>query len=143
MTPQPCDRAFEKAEAAFRRAAENLQGAATTCVRQAASDLARACRLFRDQDISQLGVAISENLRGGGNFKNILDACLYLTVRRRGNLGRDPSPEELIVVAALNLEEACQGLLSESVVDVISVGPDTVRSRSASEEVLHVLRARV
>jgi hypothetical protein len=143
MKPTPCDDAFEKAETAFRRAAENLQGAAITCVLQAGRDLAHACQCFKDQDISQLGIVISANLRSG-NIENLQDACHTLAAGRRRSLNhKDPSPEELIVIAALNLEEACMTLLSESLIDIISsVGPDTVRSRIASEEVLRVLHTR-
>jgi hypothetical protein len=142
VTPQPCDRNFERAEATFRRAAENLQGAATTCVRQAGSDLARACRVVQDQDASQLGAVVSENLRSG-NFENVMDACSRFTSGRRWNLIHlDPSPVELIVMAAISLEEACMGIVSDNLVDIISVGPNTVRSRVASGKVLQALHAR-
>lgn len=140
-TRQPCDDAFDKQERAFVRAAENLQGAAMTCVRQAGSDLARACRLFRDDGMSQLGALLTENLRGEGNFDNVRAACRLFTSARRGRL-RDPDndPSELVVVAALNLEEAAEHLLSEGCSGLRAVGPATVRSRAASERVLTILR---
>jgi len=141
MTPKPCDHKFAQAEAAFMKAAENLQGAAATCVRQAGHDLTRACRGFQDQEISQLGSVVSENLKSD-NFENVREACSQFASGRRGNLTRrDLSPEDLVVVAAMSLADACANL-SGSLVDVISVGPDTVRSRHASEKVLLVLHAR-
>lgn len=143
MTPKPCDRAFEQAEAAFARAAEKLQGAATVCVRQAAGDLARACRVFQDPEISRLRAHLTESLRGEGDFSNMQTACLFFTSPRRKTLNhRDPSPEDLIVVSAMNLEEACLGLTSGNLFDLTTVGPDTVRSRAASEEVLRSVPCR-
>jgi hypothetical protein len=112
-----------------------------TCIRQAGSDLARACRLFRDDDVSQLGALLTENLRGEGNFDNVRAACSLFTSARRGKL-RDPdnNTAELVVVAALNLEEAAEHLLSEGCSGLRAVGPDTIRSRAASEKVLTSLR---
>lgn len=150
MTRQPCDDAFDRDEKAFWKAAEKLLGAAQTCVRQAASDLMRACRLFRDPAISILGAHLVENLRGHGNFDNIREACHIFVEARRGNLNhQDPEPQDLVVIAAMNLVDACQHLLAEgasgrlSVDDLPQVGPDTVRSRVASEEILRVLRHQV
>jgi len=138
MPPRkPCDDAFDREERAFRKAAEKLLGAAVTCVRQAGSDLARACALFRDQDIRQLGVLVTENLRSEKNFENVRDACHLFTVSRRRNIRPgDPSPEDLIVIAAMDLEDACADLLAPGTTDLPQVGPDTIRSRAASQEVL-------
>jgi hypothetical protein len=147
MTPKPCDKEFDRAEKAFRRAAENLLGAAKVSVRQAGHDLARACRVFRDPATSELADQLVENLRGEGNFENVREACERFTSGRRGRLGqRDPSPEEMIVISAMNLEDACQGILaalfSGDVNALPTIGPDTVRSRHSSEQVLLVLHAR-
>jgi hypothetical protein len=141
MTRKPCDNAFDRDEKAFRKAAENLLGAAQTCIRQAGHDLARACRLFRDPDIVQLGALLVENLKEQGNFDNVREACHRFASARRGSMNhREPSPEDLVVVSAITLEDACLNLLAEGVPDLIAIGPDTVRSRVASEEILKVLR---
>ena len=137
MTRKPCDDAFDREEKSFRKAAERLLGAAIVCIRQAGSDLARACRTVRDPDVEQLGVLVTENLRGERNFDNVLAACrLFTSGRRRDLNATHPSPSDLIVIAAMNLEDACENLLSPGTTDLPSVGPCTVRSRSASEKVL-------
>ena len=137
MTRKPCDDAFEREEKAFRKAAERLLGAAVVCVRQAGHDLARACRLFRDPDISQLGALVTENLRDERTLDNVRAACHLFASGRRAGLGRgEHTPEDLVVIAAMCLEDACQDLLAEGVTDLPKVGPDTVRSRAASEQVL-------
>lgn len=135
---KPCDDVFEREEKSFRKAAERLLGAATTCVRQAGMDLARACRLFRHPDIQSLGTILVENLRGEGNFDNVRTACSLYAGPRRKNLQNltDPSPEQLIVVAALNLQDAVEHLLAEGVTDLLSVGPATIRSRSATTSIM-------
>ena len=146
FTRKPCDDAFDREERSFKKAADRLLGAAITCVRQAGNDLARACRLFRDRDISQLGALLVENLRGEGNFDNVRAACHLFASGRRGSL-RDPdnSPEELVVVAALSLEDAAQSLIdsaqrTEDLGKLLAVHPATVSSRAASGKVLSVLR---
>jgi hypothetical protein len=144
MTRKPCDDAFDRDEKAFWRTAEKLLGSARTCIRQAGSDLARACRLFRDDNISQLGALLVENLKGLGNFDNVLGACRLFTSGRRGSLNHaSPSPEDLITISALYLEDACEHLLADGMLDLPAVGPDTFRSRAASEEILKVLKHRV
>ncbi len=143
MTRKPCDDAFDREEKAFRKAADKLRGAAATCVRQAGSDLARACRIFREDDIVQLGAFITENIRFPYNFDNVRAACHLYTSAHRGSLKlssqRRADPMDLITVAALNLEDACQFMLSEDASDLLSVGSATVSSRAASEEILTVL----
>lgn len=141
ITRKPCDDTFDRDEKAFRKAAEKLMGSAVVCVRQAGADLARACRLFRDNDISQLGALLTENLRRDETLDNARAACHLFTVSRRGNIrGQDPSPEDLVALAALYLEDSIGHLLSENTSDLPSVGPATVRSRAASDQVLSVLR---
>lgn len=136
MTKKPCDDAFEREEKAFRKAAERLLGAAIACVRQAGHDLARACRLFRDPDISQLGALVTENLRDERTLDNVRAACHLFASGRRGSLRGDPSPADLVVISAMCLEDALQDLLAEGTTDLPHVGPNTVRSRAASEEIL-------
>ena len=143
MTAKPCDRAFDDAEKKFRKAAKSLLGAAIVCVHLAGHDLARACRVFRDPEIAQLGDLLTENLRGEGNFENVLDACHRFSSPRRRTLNhQDPASEDLVVISTMYLEDACQCLLADGFTDLPSVGPCTVRSRIESEKILQVLQAR-
>jgi hypothetical protein len=141
MTRKPCDDAFDRDEKAYWRAAEKLLGSVQTCIRQAGSDLARACRLFRDDDVSQLGALLVENLKSRGNFDNVLAACRLFTSGKRGSLDlTNPTPADLVVVSTMCLEDACEHLLADGMRDLPAVGLDTVRSRAASESILHELR---
>ena len=141
MTRKPCDDAFERDEKAYWKAAEKLLGAAQTCIRQAGSDLAKACSLFRDDDISRLRAHLVENLRGLGNFDNVLDTCRLFTSNRSEHLNHtNPSPADLIVISALNLQDACEHLLADGMRDLPAVGPDTVRSRAASDSILREMK---
>jgi hypothetical protein len=140
---KPCDDAFEREERAFQKAAEKLQGAAMVCIRQAGSDLARACALFQDPDVGQLRTVLTENLRSGSaalnlnNFENVQEACRAFTANKRGRIRPgNPSPEDLIAIASMELDDACVDLLTPGAARLPSVGPATVRSRAASAELL-------
>jgi hypothetical protein len=138
-TRKPCDDAFERDERAFQKAAEKLQGVAMVCVRQAGSDLARACTLFRDNKIRHFGLVLSENLHSRENFAiaNIQETChMFAASRRESIRPGNPSPEDLIVIAAMNLEDACADLRAPGTTDLPEVGPATIRSRAASAELL-------
>jgi len=143
MTAKPCDVKFNEAERALRKSAEKLLGAAIVCVRQATSDLIRACGVFDDPDASSLKAWLTENLRGEGNFQNIMESCHSFATPRRATLNhRDPAPADLLVIAAMDLEDACQCLMADGFADLPSVGPATVRSRIHSGKILQVLHAR-
>lgn len=144
MMPErrPCDDAFDRKEKALRKAVDDLLGAAKTCVRQATSDLARACRLIKDPDAQQLAAFLVENVQNE-NFENVRIACRLFTITRRaGASGSSPTTVDLLVFAALNLEDAASGLLSDDVNSLLQVGSHSVRSRASSAEVLGVLRHR-
>ncbi len=141
---KPCDDAFDRDERAFRKAREKLVGSAMTCVRQAGHDLARACGVVGDDDVSILKARLQENLRGAGNFANVLDACREFTRPRRSTFNhRNPGMVDYLVSSALSLEDACEALLAGGFSDVLMVETASVQSRSASGEVLQVLRHKV
>lgn len=148
---KPCDVNFDQAETAYRKAGNKLQGAGLVCIRQAGLDLARACRLFKDPAIASLGAILSENLRGGVSaivdqpgLDNVREACHRFSSARRGGLQhQDPAPEDLMVISAMHLEEACLNMITENLSDLSDVGPATVRSRASSQEVLYINRERV
>jgi hypothetical protein len=135
-----CDEDFQKKEKAVRKAVGELDAAARACVRQAARDLARACRTVRDPDATTLGRLLLEN---DENFENVRDACHLFTVPRRARIdSSQPKPMDMLVFAALSLEDAASGLLSGDLDELLQVHANTVRSRGSSAEVLSVLRHR-
>lgn len=137
-----CDDDFAREDKNVRRAVDKLLGAARACVHQAAADLARACRLVKDPDAQQLASLLTENVQAG-SFENVCDACRLFTIpRRAGASGRSPTTLDLLVFAALSLEDAASGLLSDDVNSLLQVGSHSVRSRASSAEVLGVLRHR-
>jgi hypothetical protein len=137
-----CDDNFDREEKNVRKAVDKLLDAARACVRQAASDLARACRLVKDRDAQQLAVFL-DNTQIDGGFENVRDACrLFNSSRRSTASGRNPTPLDLLVFSSLSLEDAASGLLSNDVNDLLQVGSNSVRSRASSAEVLGVLKHR-
>jgi hypothetical protein len=139
----PCDIAFEKEERSLRRVIENLRGAATTCVRQAAMDLARACGTLRDPAASILGAQLRENLRNN-NYGGILDnAHAHVeSNRHRVNFDDPTMPLDLIFVSAGSLESAVDHLLNGNLDDLTQVASLSVMSRSSSGDVLQINRHR-
>jgi len=137
-----CDEDFQKKEKVLRKTLGELDAAARACVKQAATDLARACRTVRDPDAATLGRLLLENVQAE-NFENVRDACHLFTVPRRATADAEhPKPMDVLVFATLSLEDAASGLLSGDLDELLQVHSNTVRSRGSSAEVLTVLRRR-
>jgi hypothetical protein len=142
MTPNLCDAEFDKAEAAFIKAQDRVANAVMACLLQTATDLRRACGLFKITDVRNLSSGITEGLKIGDLPVGLLKCREVIlnymsTVDREAFVEKDLTMKDTLSIAADILAMA---ILEWNDGDYQSSYHDTVRARQNTDKLREVLR---
>lgn len=139
MTISPCDRHFRSAAAALDKAKENALGATRQCIEQAVRDLTRACSSFKDPEIAVMKAGLQKGIESCDTICMGETVRHYVSIIDRSAMDfARPTPELLILLAAINLADA----IGDWAMDRLECAyANTVRTRVLASEILSQSRS--